>query len=359
MKPIFAAPYALFACGAALAAEPALELYGAADLALRTSDDGQRWRLQGGAYSGSHWGIRSAEITTASTHGVFKLESGFDPADGTLGQNGRIFGRQAWVGAAGKWGQLTIGRHYGALIDVLTGFDPLGIGAADSATWNTKLIGNRFNRSVKYELRSGALKFGALYSFGRATPAAETNRGWSARLTHEAGPLLLGAGYETVGDDSGKRAHNWIAGGAYTIRNTKLFGGYIDGRIDPDFGIHYWRADHDYQDTYGDIGIHIDIDGFGRHDRLAQFGTRIQWTPRWSVTMTYLRKRVSNVPTGYQRQTFYAVADYALSKHTDLYLFAEHNRNSDAVPLQPARPDGLGDPAVRQTGVMAGFWYRF
>ena len=349
-----------YAICATSAAASSAELYGAADVGVRyTTEQGARWRLQGGAFSGSHWGLRSLPATSGRTGGVFKLESGFELLDGTLGQNGRIFGRQAWVGAAGDWGQLTLGRHYGALIDVLADFDPLGIGAAESATWNTKLIGNRFNRSIKYENRFGPLKFGALYGLGRATAGAETNRGGSVRLTHDAGPLLLGAGYETVGDDSGRRAHNWIAGGAYALRNIKLFGGYIDSRIEPGFGLRYWNAAHDYQDTYGDIGIHIDVDGMGRRDQLLQLGARVRLTPRWTVTTTYLHKRVTNVPTCYHRRTFYAVVSHALSKHADLYLFAEHNRNSDAVPLQTPRPDGLADPAIRQTGVMLGYWYRF
>jgi hypothetical protein len=46
---------------------------------------------------------------------IFTLENGFNASNGALGQNGRLFGRQAYVGLAStRYGTLTFGRQYGS-----------------------------------------------------------------------------------------------------------------------------------------------------------------------------------------------------------------------------------------------------
>ncbi|CAH0447293.1 hypothetical protein LMG10661_03359 [Ralstonia syzygii subsp. syzygii] len=60
----------------------------------------------------SRWGLRGAEDLGGGIQAVFTLESGFNTDTGTSGQGGRLFGRQAWVGLAGGYGTLTLGRQY-------------------------------------------------------------------------------------------------------------------------------------------------------------------------------------------------------------------------------------------------------
>src|SRR5690348_3984282 len=52
----------------------------------------------------SLWGLRGKEDLGGGLSAVFVLESGFAPAQGTLNQGGRLFGRQAYVGLSGRWG---------------------------------------------------------------------------------------------------------------------------------------------------------------------------------------------------------------------------------------------------------------
>ena len=43
---------------------------------------------------------------------MFRLENGFDPQTGMANQNGRLFGRYAYVGLSNdRWGTLTAGRQ--------------------------------------------------------------------------------------------------------------------------------------------------------------------------------------------------------------------------------------------------------
>ncbi|MDI9682324.1 porin, partial [Burkholderia cenocepacia] len=51
---------------------------------------------------------------------IFQLENGFNSASGALGQGGRMFGRQAFVGLqSDQYGTLTLGRQYDPLVDLV------------------------------------------------------------------------------------------------------------------------------------------------------------------------------------------------------------------------------------------------
>src|SRR5690606_15611017 len=63
----------------------------------------------------SRWGLRGKEDLGNGLSATFVLESGFNTATGISRQGGRLFGRQAWVGLKGDFGQLAFGRQYNML----------------------------------------------------------------------------------------------------------------------------------------------------------------------------------------------------------------------------------------------------
>ncbi|WP_250523573.1 MULTISPECIES: porin [unclassified Caballeronia] len=84
-----------------------------------------------GALSGNRWGLRGREDLGGGLAAVFALENGFKASTGALGQGGRLFGRQSYVGLSdARWGTLTLGRQYDPLKDLI---QPL---TADG-TWGT------------------------------------------------------------------------------------------------------------------------------------------------------------------------------------------------------------------------------
>jgi len=72
------------------------------------------------ALSGNRWGLRGQEDLGGGLLAVFQLENGFKPGTGALGQGGRLFGRQAYVGlSSNRWGTVTLGRQYDPLKDMI------------------------------------------------------------------------------------------------------------------------------------------------------------------------------------------------------------------------------------------------
>jgi predicted porin len=114
----------------------------------------------------SRLGVRGAE-DLGGMNAVFVVESGFNMRGGDLGQGGRMFGRQAWVGLDGRWGTLSVGRQYSMAFWVLADADMLGpdingIGALDNYLPNA-----RSDNTIAYKGTFNGLTAGATYSFGR------------------------------------------------------------------------------------------------------------------------------------------------------------------------------------------------
>jgi predicted porin len=115
----------------------------------------------------SLWGLRGKEDLGGGLSAVFVLESGFAPAQGSLNQGGRLFGRQAYVGLASQWGTVTLGRQYSQIFwAALTG-DTLAPNIYAAADLDPYLTQPRVDNSITYTFTSSGLTAAATYSFGR------------------------------------------------------------------------------------------------------------------------------------------------------------------------------------------------
>lgn len=108
---------------AAAQAQSSVSLYGTIDDGLTyTNNQGGHaaWQLSNGAYGSSKWGILMNEDLGGGYQTVARLENGFDVNSGALGNNGRLFGRQAYVGISGsRMGTILLGRQYDLVSDAL------------------------------------------------------------------------------------------------------------------------------------------------------------------------------------------------------------------------------------------------
>lgn len=151
-------------------------------------------RVQSGGLNGSRLGLRGSEDLGGGLRAFFTLESGINVDDGTTGQ-GAFWGRQAFVGLATPYGQVSLGRQYGSLYtlsDQFSAFSNNGIAAS------TAVIGGfggyepvrggdasgalnggpaRVNNSVKLEtLNYGGFTAGALVGLGEAAGGTKQTR---------------------------------------------------------------------------------------------------------------------------------------------------------------------------------------
>ncbi|MGL4573437.1 MAG: porin [Burkholderiaceae bacterium] len=232
-------------------------------------------RLQSGGLSGSRFGLRGSEDLGGGLRGLFTLEAGINLDDGTFGQGGIAFGRQAFVGLQGGFGQLTLGRQYssayfasndfsafgnnpyGASTGLIGGFaggyEPTR-GAGSTATPPAAgATGNgsptRVNNSLKYETPSfGGLRAGALYGFGEAA-GSNSQRLVDVYARYSAGPL--DAMVSLVDDQTlpvsatnlGTDVQVASIAGAYTFGLARVLAGYMDvndRRVDNLDGKGFW-----------------------------------------------------------------------------------------------------------------------
>src|SRR5246127_1591064 len=181
-------------CLAATAhAQSSVTLYGLIDAGITYTNNqhGQKnFQATSGNINGSRFGLRGAEDLGGGLKAIFVLENGFNVQNGKLGQNSRLFGRQAFVGlSSSEFGTVTLGRQYDSLVDFVA---PLSATAGtfgdtgfahpfDNDNLNHSV---RMNNAVKYtsDIYSG-FKFGALYAFSNSTQFA-VNRAYSAGASY-------------------------------------------------------------------------------------------------------------------------------------------------------------------------------
>lgn len=206
-------------------------IYGVADAALeRIKGATSLTRLQSGQMHGSRWGLRGSEDLGGGLRAVFVLEQGFTIDNGQLGQGGRSFGRQAFVGLTGGFGAVRLGRQYTPFDDVagLVGtktYDVLNVGRAVGVENN-----DRLDNTITYLTPSiGGLVAQLQYSLGdeRSTTDASknSNKSYSTGGIYRSGGLLLAGAYINIIDVDGTTA------GEQRRRAAMLVGGYDFGAV--------------------------------------------------------------------------------------------------------------------------------
>jgi len=209
-KRLFAALLAVFAVSAAHA-QTSVKLYGLIDAGLmytnnvaRGTAHGSLFQATSGEINGSRFGLRGAEDLGGGLKAIFVLENGFNVQNGKLGQDNRLFGRQAYVGlGTDQYGTITLGRQYDFMTDFVA---PLtGVAGTFGDTGFAHVFDNdnyehsvRFNNSVKYTSANySGLTFGGLYAFSNNQDFA-LNRAYSAGVAYGRGPLHVAVAYLQV-----------------------------------------------------------------------------------------------------------------------------------------------------------------
>lgn len=223
----------LLLLGGSAYAQSSVTMYGLIDEGLNFTNNagaGSSFQVKSGDVVGSRWGIKGAEDLGGGDKAIFDLESGFNASNGEAGQDGRMFGRQAWVGLSSKsLGTLTVGRQYDPTIDMFSDLTASGNWAGDvgstpfdndNSDWDF-----RVDNSVKYVSPTVAGFTGeAMYGFSNAAGGFADNRLVSAAGQYQYGGLTAALAYMKI-DNPG-------AGTSGAVTDDTVFTGASQQNID-------------------------------------------------------------------------------------------------------------------------------
>jgi predicted porin len=347
-------------------AQSSVMLGGMIDIGIRylTNDNAQnagRLFMTNGAVINSHFGLGGKEDLGNGLKAVFELENNFNPQDGTPGDRERLFDSEAYVGFESPYGTLTFGRQNTPLFDkLISDYDPLTYANYPENSWLPYALGAGLaaDNAIKYTGQFGNVYVGAFYSSGtnyESTGAA----GFSGQVpghpgagamyallaSYTKGPLSAGAGMQQASDNSNNKQTLLHANFAYAFGATKAYAGYMRSRdntglVDallaeqpiPDISQlkNTDRTDDGpFAGVSWKVGGPLLISGAFYYDHMRNAATE------------------ANALGSGSRYTVVALAEYSLSKRTEVYGTVDFNKVDGAAGVElPGRGN--------QTGVALG-----
>ncbi|MDQ8033489.1 porin [Bordetella genomosp. 1] len=335
----------LCAATGAQAAESSVTLYGIADISLRylstgngPNNDNSRVSLENGAISNSRFGLRGVEDLGNGYSTFFRLEGGFNVQNGQRSDPDSFFNRHAYVGIDGKqWGAISLGRQDTPMFTILADqYDPLTVGNYVQNSWLPVAMSRaRSSNSVRY--RNNQLAgFDVIlsYAFSDSFEDHKLGRQYGGTLSYTTGPFSIGGGYQLTNSaaDSDLEQRVWNVNASYNFDPVKVFAGYFNGRDETGW-------------VNAVMGSELPTNGLQRKDNGYFLGATWQATPRWAITGAGYYDRSENVQEDGdkgKRYAFVVVAEYALSKRTQLYGTVDYNKVKDAASEEISRGSQVG-----------------
>jgi predicted porin len=327
------------------------EVYGLLDAGVVAErgcqNDCARTKVDSGIASGSRLGVRGKEDLGNGTSAVYTVEAGILNDTGASDQNGRLFGRQAYVGLDGPLGVVTLGRQYNLVYDTLTDVaDPFHGGMAGSAANLVGYTTKRYDNTIKYKSprsRSGLIG-SVIYSFGESPFNSRVNRAYGVTLGYEAGRVNLSITHqrkENLLDATGTTPPvDQSASNSLVAANVDFgrFVGYAAYGHSKGDGSMQW----DENNPYGAVAQR----DFSTNSRDVLLGVAV---PMGATTFlaSCIHKDDRSLADRDANQLAIG-ASYALSKRTNFYAsFAKiQNRNGGGYTVGNASNRGSGDRAI-------------
>lgn len=313
----------------------------------------------------SRVGVRAAKEFTPGYKAIATAEAGFNLDDGSMGQGGRIFGRQLFAGIDTPYGSFTIGRQYSMLL--------FGIGASDLLGPNIYALGSldaylpnaRYDNSIAWRGNFSKLSLGATYSTGRDTKggipasgtcagelAGETQscKGWSAMAKYDEDRFGLAAAIDV--QHGGPGATAFFFNGAAPINFSRsgdtdrrlALGGYVklgQGKI-----------------GLGWLGRKLDAAAADVESDIYYLEGSYPVSPQFSLDGGV--HRVVNDDQDRDATLLVLRGLYRLDASLTTYLQVGRIANSDKAQYAVSVGPGISPPAGgSQTATMAGLRYTF
>ena len=375
-------------------AETSMTLYGVIDLSLYSQNisraagnwgpaiNGSQTGMTSGVLSGSRWGIKGTEQLSDQWSVQFVLEAGVNAQDGTLGQGGLGFGRQATISVASSdWGSLQLGRAGSLAYSYLVPFDPFSISGSqaglgtsfgsangvrpDNLILYQSAVMRGLQASIGYSFNTG---FSAIYQNNPTTSLQPgTNffgttanmRMLTAAIRYNSGPLALLVAYDavyaaskvvtsssqTVANNNSAIPKAWLAAGSYDFKTVKLsavVGQTFDGAF---FGQNAGAGG--YSAPFNTVSDGANI-LFAQGAKTTQFalGAVVPVSARGKILLSWQTQQISqqlNLDRDPANQQVYSAAYvYSISKRTDLYVWGSYGSNHQTVSNAKSSVVGTG-----------------
>ena len=186
------------------------------------------------ANNSSRFGIKGDEDLGGGLKAIYQMESGiFNVDDGVGGLSGRL--RNTYVGFAGSWGAVKLGRHDTPYKDLGRKLDNFNEQVGDAR--NIIAPDNRNSNMIRYESpmfgglnvvvqhtsndNTGTVTSGLTPNTAESSPG--TNKDNSLGVNWSAGPLFLGAAWDETGNTGSNNDTTGIRlAGSYTFNDIML-----------------------------------------------------------------------------------------------------------------------------------------
>ncbi|MFM0418896.1 porin [Paraburkholderia aromaticivorans] len=334
-------------------AQSSVTLYGLIDVGMvYTNNTGghSQVKMSSGNINGSRWGLKGAEDLGGGLQALFVIESGYNLANGQLGQGGDMFGRQAYVGLSSTTvGTVLFGRQYDSITDYPGPFQAanqwLPYFGANPSDLNNINGTNRINNTVKFKsVNYNGLTFGGMYSLGGVAGQYTRNQIYAVGAAYKQGPVAFGVAYENIRDPNYSLYGN-NASSSTTASNVtnRIFSGYASAHTQQIIaaGGSYTLGQATIGGTYsytqfGNLGSEpgLPTTNAGRSAMFhnAELNFKYQLTPAFLLGAMYDYTKAFGINGAtYQQGALGGV--YFLSKRTDLYadVMYQHASGTDST----------------------------
>ncbi|SMG53651.1 porin [Paraburkholderia susongensis] len=314
-------------------AQSSVTLYGIIDAGvsyLSNVGGHSQFMASDGSIQSNRWGFLGKEDLGGGLSAIFVLENGFNLNSGSLFQSDVIFNRQAWVGLAStRYGRVTLGKQYDFFWDNLTQF---AMGQyAGQYSWHPgdfdHLAGTlHINNAARYVSPTIAgVTVGGLYAFPSQATSGGTGRIIAFGLRYDNGPLKIGAAYTDIHDMG---VNGPVQAGTTFFPNLPPTPQLANGVTNFGAGASYQigRSLTRLLFTSTHFRIRNDNGSLNTYEANEVFSL----TPATTLMAGYWYSKLGSQ----HWQNVTALADYALSKRTDVYATATYLRASGgAAPV--------------------------
>ncbi len=324
----------------------------------------------------SRFGFRGREELGGGTYAMFQLENSFNSDDGGIATNGAsstaipsnngaaiMWGREAWVGLGGGFGEVKLGYGLTPYDDVL-GLAHQNIGSTGAQNRNNGVSGGPgfgFNQLFtnygrggaassesqgNFDARSanaisyatpqfGPVKARTMYSMIQEQAASPRAKLWDTAVIYADGPITAGATYALHKDFGGLAGVPGL--GAHDQTAFRVYGRYNFGvaRIDGSYDVtSYKLATGTLKMKYWDTAVQVPMGAanFSLQYSQRDNGTAWAWNPPVGYSAPTAATLVSNWTNGGGKHVSF-VADYRLSKRTQAYFYYSSMKNETGGKL--------------------------